>query len=140
MKKLFVFVVLAVFAMSFTTPEDSTLPPPVYYGFKIKWDPGSCSCGTISYIIVSYTLYNDYDECEVISDDVTLYNTSLTEWFVSDYDESGCLRTDCPNCYTLTAYVYYYDGSGLCCNGNNSAFNGGTELNNGEGEVLVELE
>ena len=41
MKKLFIFVVLAVFAMSFTVPKVSSekAPIPASWSFTIKWDP-----------------------------------------------------------------------------------------------------
>lgn len=139
MKKLFVFVVLAVFAMSFTVSNDLIVPPPVYYGFTIKWDPSNCDCSNLTNIWVSYQLKYDDEDCIIIQDSENITELSTVELFVNGYDV-GCFEVDCPNCYTLTATVYYSEGQNYCCGGAEQVTVGGTELNNGEGEVLVELE
>lgn len=138
MKKLFVFVVLAVFAMSFTVHEVSSekAPIPASWSFTIKWDPSGCtSCGTIIDKRLTYSVVNTNQPCDLDSE--TLYQVSGTEY--SSSDDTECLDVDCRNCYNVQATIYYYDSSGLCCSATASTTWSGTELNDGTAELLIEM-
>jgi len=136
MKKIVVFLLLAVFGFGLIGLKN--LSAQTNYGFTVKWDPSNCNCGTLTYILVSY--YIDYEDgnCTFGLGSQIVTNTSSVELFVDGYDDE-CFIVDCPHCYTLYATVTYFDSSGACCTGTNNAIQGGSELNNKEGEVLVEL-
>ncbi len=139
MKKLFVFVVLAVFAMSFTTPNvsDKQAPVPAYWEFTIKWDPSGCtSCGTITSKEITYYIINTENNNCIVDSKVD-HTVTGTEY--SNSGNNQCFDVDCENCYSVQATITYFDSSGECCSKTEYTTWSGTELNNGTAELLIEM-
>ena len=106
---------LAVFAMSFTVPENNEkeAPVPASFSFTIKWDPSNCNCQTVQYKLLDWTLTNyNMDPSQEISSGSNVVVTG------TDHPVSGShmyFDVDCRICYYLEATIKYYDSSGLCC-------------------------
>jgi hypothetical protein len=141
MKKLLVFVVLAMFALSFTVHEVSSekAPIPASWSFTIKWDPSGCtSCGTIIAKRLTYSITNtEADPIPCTVDEGTDVSVSNTEF--SNIGNNDCLDVDCRDCYYVEATIKYYDSNGLCCSATATTTWSGTELNDGTAELLIEM-
>lgn len=110
----------------------------VDYSFTITWDDNNCDCGPIDYKYLEWQLWDINANPPNMIGSGSAYVTSYTTnaYVVSD---NGNVIYDCEGCYQMKAWLYYYDTSGLCCQGYRAKTTDGDKLVDGIASIHVQL-